>query len=195
MKVNIARRISAYIIDIVFIGIIITLIGYNFINDHNLKVINREMSVLNEKYVQKKIKTSEYIKEYSVITKKIDSEQVIVSIISISMVMIYFVIVPYFIQGKTLGLYIFKLKIVRYDDQLLSLNNLLIRSLIINGLAFFSLSLVFIYIFSGLLYFIMVSILGIIQFALVIKSATMVIYNKNGLGIQDVLSKTKLIYN
>ncbi len=193
MPAKFLKRLSAYIIDIIIFAIIIVLIGNNFINKNNISKLNQQLNNINEQSIKKEISTFQYIKEYSNIIYQIDKEEVLINIVYIIVIIIYFVLFPYFIQGKTIGLYLLKLKIVRNDGELLTLNNLLIRNFIINGLAYLSLSLVIIYIFNGITYFTIASILGIIQLGLVIKSGYMVLYNKDRLGLQDILSQTKII--
>lgn len=193
MKANYIKRFSAYLIDIMVIGAIILLINYFIPESNNISVLNQEFNNLNETILKKEITFSSYIMHFAEIMHDLDKEKVMTYIINAVLIISYFVIIPYFKDGKTLGNYIVGIRIVREDREYLSLNNLLIRNIIINGLGYLLTSLVCVYILPSFSYFMVVSIFGFIQLILVIMSVFMVIYRRDKRGLQDILSKTKVI--
>jgi len=193
MKANYIRRFSAYLIDIMLVGALILLINYFIPENNNITVLNKEFNNINELILKKEISFSSYIMHFAEIMHDLDKEKIMTYIINAILIISYFVIIPYFKDGKTLGNYIVGIRIVREDREYLSLNNLLIRNIIINGLGYLLTSLVCVYILPSFSYFMVVSIFGFIQLILVIMSVFMVIYRRDKRGLQDILSKTKVI--
>lgn len=193
MKANYFKRFSAYIIDIMLLGLFLLVINYFIPDNHNVSVLNQELNSINELALKNDISMGTYMTHFASIIHDLDRERIMMSIINAMLIIGYFVAVPYFKNGKTFGNYIVGIRIVREDKEYLSLNNLLIRNIVINGLGYLLISLTLIYIFPSLLYFIVVSILGFIQIILVIISAFMIIYRKDKRGLQDILSYTKVI--
>lgn len=193
MKASTKKRVFAYLIDIfilcVFLGIGAILTPVT----NNEKALRLEMSEMNEKAVTHDISVTSYLFHLSEIQQDIDREHVATGFINLVFVFIYFVFIPYFMDGKTFGKYLMKIRVVNEDGSEASIHSLVIRNIILNGLLYLVLSLLFIYLIPGMTYFFMITILGIIQLVLVILSIFMVLYRKDGIGLHEKLSHTKVI--
>ena len=82
---------------------------------------------------------------------------------------------------------------IKPKKEKLTLTALIIRNIIVNGLGYTLLSIILLFIFPSNLYFIILSILGIIQFLLVITSCFMIIYRKDLRGLEDIFSQTNVV--
>lgn len=191
MKVNTFRRFSAYLIDLMVIGMIFMIIYY-FLPQNNIQELNHDLTIINEQLLNKQINYNTYIDEFSKITYQIDQEQVLFSGLNILLICFYFIIIPLMNHGKTLGLYILGLKISE-DDGHLNMNHLFLRNLITNGLLYMISALLLVHFLDYKTYFISITILGFIQILLVIISIFMILYRKDKKGLQDLISKTKII--
>ena len=193
MKASTKKRICAYLIDMfilfVFIGIGAMLTNVT----ENEKAFRLELSEMNEKAVMRETSITSYLFHLSEISQDIDREHVAVGFINLVFVFIYFVFIPYFMEGKTFGKALMKIRVVDESGEEASIHSLVIRNVVLNGLLYLFLSLLFIYIVPGILYLLMISILGIIQLALVIFSVFMVLYRKDGVGLHERLSHTRVI--
>lgn len=191
MKTKTYKRIMAYVIDWIIIGII--LMGlYYFIKDSNIiHELNLNLQHINEQLLKHQITIETYFKEFSHITYLLDQERSLHIAISILVICIYFIIVPILKDGKTIGLYVLSLKIKGNDK--LSVFKLFIRNFIVNGLFYLIVSFLLSYILKDEAYFISITILGIIQIVLALISLFMVIYKKDKKGLQDILSNTEII--
>lgn len=192
MKTITKKRICAYLIDIfilfVFIGIGAMLTNVT----ENEKALRLELSEMNEKAVMRETSITSYLFHLSEISQDIDREHVAVGFINLVFVFIYFVFIPYFMEGKTFGKALMKIRVVDESGGEATIHSLVIRNVVLNGLLYLFLSLLFIYIVPGILYLLMISILGIIQLALVIFSVFMVLYRKDGVGLHERLSHTRV---
>lgn len=193
MKTITKKRICAYLIDMfilfVFIGIGAMLTNVT----ENEKALRLELSEMNEKAVMRETSITSYLFHLSEISQDIDREHVAVGFINLVFVFIYFVFIPYFMEGKTFGKALMKIRVVDESGGEATIHSLVIRNVVLNGLLYLFLSLLFIYIVPGILYLLMISILGIIQLALVIFSVFMVLYRKDGVGLHERLSHTKVV--
>lgn len=187
------KRLTAYIIDMALFGIIIVIAGMFLKNNQNISVLNLELNGINELALNHQIGITTYLSRYAEIMCNLDQQKVLLSIVNCLFILLYFVGMPYFFDGQTLGKKIMKLKIVRRNGELLMLNDLIIRNLVINGLGFMLISLCILYITPSMVYFILSTILGILQIILVIISIFMVIYRKDKRGLHDVLGNTMVI--
>lgn len=193
MKTITKKRICAYLIDMfilfVFIGIGAMLTNVT----ENEKALRLELSEMNEKAVMRETSITSYLFHLSEISQDIDREHVAVGFINLVFVFIYFVFIPYFMEGKTFGKALMKIRVVDESGGEATIHSLVIRNVVLNGLLYLFLSLLFIYIVPGMLYLLMISILGIIQLALVIFSVFMVLYRKDGVGLHERLSHTRVV--
>ena len=192
-KASTKKRIIAYIIDIFILCVFLGMSAMMTKVTENEKVLRLELSEINEKAVSHDIGITNYLFHFSEIQQDLDKENIVTGIINLIFILIYFVFIPYFIEGRTFGKYIMKIRVVNDDEGDVSLQRLFIRNIILNGLLYSILSLFFIYLVPGITYFLMITILGIIQFTLVILSAFMALYRKDGIGLHEKLSHTKVV--
>lgn len=187
MKPKLLNRFTAHLIDIGVVFLIIKIIGF-FNNNSLIKTINNKINLLNEQFFNKEITFNKYLIDFSKNIYQLDKNQFLFYLIVIVVIFLYFVIIPYFTNGKTLGLKLFNLKIKGASK----LKNLIKRSIIINGLLFILIPIIFVHIFKDLYYFILIIMFSIVQMYLIIKSIIMIITSEDQLGLHDKFSKTKI---
>ncbi len=152
-----------------------------------------EISSVNELFLNHDIGFSTYLIRYAKVIQDLDKERVLFHLINCIFILIYFIIIPYFMNGRTIGKKIMKLKVVRRDKKKLTLTNLTIRSMIINGFGFLLISLVLLYFVPSIAYFILTILLGILQIILVFVSVFMIIYKEDNRGFHDIISTTCVV--
>lgn len=181
------KRFIAYVIDIMIVFLIFMIL-VKLLPNNNVNNLNHELQVVQENFLNEEISSKEYISNFLQINYQIDNETSIYSGIYLMLICLFFIVIPTITKGKTIGLYIFKLKIDKP-----SVNILLKRNIIVNGILYLLLTTILVKILDYKLYFIIATILGFIQILLVIISAIMVIYRKDKKGLQDILSKSEII--
>ncbi len=186
------KRFVAYIIDILLLGFIVLLIN-NFIFKNNTGLLYQNINDISEQLLLKNINLKQWFNQYAVIIRQIDLENSLINLIKLILTLIYFVFIPYINSGQTYGQKIMKLYIKPIQDEKLTLQSLMIRNIIINGIAYLIICLSLIYIFRGVAYFVLISTLGLIQLMLVIISIIMILYRRDKRGLQDIISKTKIV--
>ena len=188
------ERLGAYIIDLWLVFLVTSLIAtfVNF-NQDKVKVLNEQINDLTDQALNEDISFMTYVEDYASIAQDIDKNNAIYNVVNAFMIIGFFIVIPYFNDGKTLGKKIMKIKVVRDDGELLSMNNLVIRNFITTSLAYMMLSLSLLYITPSMFYFLATIIFGFLQILLVILSAFMVIYRRDKRGFHDVLAHTSVI--
>ena len=193
MNVNFLKRFLAYLIDIILVGTIMGIISAIF-TTKNATVLSNQFLELNEQVINTKLDFGIYYSRVADITLSLDREKFMINIINCVIIILYFVVLPLYKNGQTLGKKIFKIKIVREDKEDLTANELIIRNIVVNGLLNTFLAFCLVFLLSGFEYFTITSILGFIQFVLVVVSACMIIFRKDKKGLHDIITKTKVVY-
>ena len=189
MNVNFLKRFLAYLIDIILVGTIMGIISAIF-TTKNATVLSNQFLELNEQVINTKLDFGIYYSRVADITLSLDRENFMINIINCVIIILYFVVLPLYKNGQTLGKKIFKIKIVREDKEDLTANELIIRNIVVNGLLNTFLAFCLVFLLSGFEYFTITSILGFIQFILVVVSACMIIFRKDKKGLHDIITKT-----
>lgn len=177
------KRGSAYLIDILIISLIVVI--FNQIMPIKTNKINAQIDELYEQRLNNKVASEEFLSEFSKLIKERDTANIGLVFLNINMIFVFFIIIPFY-RKQTIGQRIMKLKL---EGEVILLN-LIKRSVIVNGLAYLILSLLFLLIPQ---YFYLLTIIGIVQIILVIKSLFMIIYRKDNCGLQDLFSKTQVV--
>ncbi len=194
-KACLGRRILAYLIDIILVFIIVILLEALLPKNNNIEILNRELNDTTDQYFSKQISFSVYFNQTALIFKDLDEARIMYSVINAVLIFIYFIFIPYFFDGKTIGKKLLGIKTVRNDQEYLSLKNLVIKNMIDTGLMYMLFSLALIYILPGTSYFTFTLLLSVFQIGLMITSLVMIIKRKDKRGLNDILSGTKVINN
>lgn len=192
-RANFWKRFTAYMLDVLLLWIALFIVELIIPRSDLYFETDRALTLISENFVIGKISLTTFLNGYADLIRIADKEQVFLSLANVIFILIYFCGIPYFFDGQTIGKKLMGIKIARKDNECLTLNSLLIRNIIINGLGSLLISLVCIFILPGRLYFVVTSIFGIIQILLVIISGFMVLYRKDKRGLQDIFSKTRVV--
>lgn len=193
MKATFFKRFTAYIIDMIIISSALILIFNLFPENKSIGIMRQELNNVYEKVLTSKDNLDEYFQKFVSLNHKIDKELVMHNVVNAIVIIGYFTLIPYLFMGQTPGKRFLGIRIVRDDGELLALNDLVYRSFIVHGLSYLLISLMLIYLVPSVVYFLSVTILGFIQFALVLISCFMIMIRKDKLGIQDLISKTCVV--
>ena len=213
------KRLIAYIIDIVIVSVVSTLITSNsYINKDYNKYIDtydkyqkysehyqKNLKELDKSLDDEKTSEKEYEEELNKLNNSFDEKSIdynykliklsiIPTIISILVILLYFVVIQFYMGGKTLGKKIVKLKVVSNNKKDLTIFNYFLRSLILNGVFFNSMSIVMVLVLSKNNYLIYNEIVYVINYILEMCIVFMMSFDKDNRGLHDYVANTKVIY-
>lgn len=192
MGVKLSKRFSAFIIDIIIIAIITSIITLFIPENSNITKMSEELISISEDYKNEKINEEEYVNKIAPLSYRKDKENFIISIIDVVITILYFVVFAFVKNGQTIGKKLIGIKVVKQDGEL-TINDMIFRSFIINGLLMSLINLVLLFTTKDLSYMYSVSIIGFIQVLLMFVSCIMVLIRKDNLALQDIITKTKVV--
>ncbi|MFA7689125.1 MAG: RDD family protein [Bacilli bacterium] len=193
MEVGFVKRLGAFLIDIILVGCLVSLVLGFFPPNNDNVVLEEQLNNIAEKSLEKDIDMNIIMHQYGEVTYEIEYNNLLRTIINFVMVIGYFVLFQFKNNGQTLGKSLLKIRVVKQDGNKVELNDILFRSLLINGIIYSMLSMALIFILKGYNYFVFSTVLGFIQIILLIISMFMVIYRKDKKGLHDLIGKTKVI--
>jgi len=203
-KVNIlSKRISAYLIDILFVFILIGLItGIKYINPYYEKYNNayQEYNDLLEDYSKEKIEEKEFTKGYNETYYLISKYSVSYNIVIICGLILYFGVFQKYNNGQTLGKKIMKIQVVSTDNEKkVDLFKMILRTIPMYYIYIGSIvpiilnNLLLLFVHKNQ-YVTFVSTISYIFLIINIVSFILVLKRKDQRGIHDLISNTKVIY-
>ncbi len=186
------QRFGAYIIDILLITIIASIISTPFINETKNEKLQTEAMEIVEKMQNSEITLKEYVEDYSSIYYKLARFSGIVTLITLLLDVLYFVIYQVYAKGQTIGKKVMKIKVVS-DEGELSTDQMIIRSLLANSILATIITFSFMLFIPKSVYFYCVSVVELIQYLSILISVIMIMRRKDGKSIHDMLAHTKVV--
>ncbi|MGN1000482.1 MAG: RDD family protein [Bacilli bacterium] len=193
MKALFSRRVIAYLIDFFIISALVSLVTMFVPVDNSTESLYKDLEQLNTDLSENKIESKEYYEKVIEINYYISKDNVIVDLISIVIYILYFVVYQVYNNGQTLGKKLLKIKLKKSKDSVLTMDTLLIRSLILYGIGFNIINLILILFLKKDTFIGVNTILGYTQYAIIIIIIFMVIFRKDGRGLHDVISGTVVV--
>lgn len=193
IKAMFSQRVLAFLIDLFILSIITSLITMFIpINDTATKLYEEQNRVL-EGYVEGTVPMEEYVNQMIDLGYDISKQTVIISIVSIVISLLYYVVYPCYNNGQTFGKKLMKIKIKKTNDKELSMNDLLIRSMINNSVLVNIINVILVLFLSKDLYLSTSSLVGVIQYIVLIISLIMIAFTKNAQGLHDKVVHTEVV--
>ena len=190
MKANLKKRVFCYMLDFLIVTIIGLILSIIIPKSTEYMSVQNDMSVLIESYLNEEISFSTYFNEYSILAKKLDQNNLLYVSVYFGFSLIYFVIVPLFLKGRTIGMLLSKLSVKRKSKSLFM--PVLVRGIVAYGVLYYLFGLAILLI-PGNLYFIMLTILAFIQILVVICSIFMIKYRDDKRSLADILSNSNIL--
>ena len=191
----ILKRIGAYFIDYLIISLItMALVHLSFLNpkyDEYMEANDKYMSLAQD-YYDKKIDAQELSEKTKGLSYDLNKNGYVYIIGDIVVAFLYFGAFAYWTKGQNLGKKVFNIKIVSAKNKKLGLHNYLIRTFILNGIILDLFTLVSI-LFKEKTYLTIYTIGSEISSCITILIFLMIMFNKQGRGLHDMLAGTRVI--
>ncbi len=193
VKALFSQRLLAFLIDVLIIIFVTNLItAFIPLNDTASKLYEEQNKIL-EDYVNGVSSMEVYVNQMIDIEYDISKHTVILSILSIIISLLYYVVYPCYNDGQTLGKKIMKIRIKKVNNNDLSMNDLLIRAMINNSIFLNILCIILILFLSKNMYLNITSIFSSIQYLVMIVSIIMIAFSKKAQGLHDKVAKTEVV--
>lgn len=193
MKVKFMKRFGAYFIDVILLMLVVSIISPIIPKSADTNALSKETTAVVEDFANKKLDQKEFIKKTNDLSYDLARATYLESVVSIICYLLYFVVMPLFTKGQTLGKKLMKIKIVNNDGSEVGTNGLLFRGLILYGILSSIITLILLLVTSKSTYIgtsgNITALFGLIN----IVSFVMILVRKDGRGIHDLLGNTKVI--
>lgn len=193
MPAQFNKRFFAYIIDIFIVLVIANLITMFIPISEKTQDYYKELQTTQKKMYDKEIDVKEYTDIVLEDNYNISKGTVLISLTSIIIYILYFVVYQVYNNGQTVGKKLMKIKVKSITDEPLSINTMLFRALIIYGIAANIINLILILLLKKELYLSISNTISIIQSLIVIISVFMIPFSKQKRGIHDIITKTEVV--
>ena len=186
------QRLGAYIIDIVLIALIGSLIAAPFVDSDGLMKLYDGIYEVVEKYNASEISYNAYIAESIPLTYQLARKCGIVTLVTLFLEVLYFIVYQFSHNGQTIGKKIMKIKVISTNGEM-TMNQMLVRSLIINSILFDMIVFAFVIFGSANTYYYGTLVFEKIQNCILYVSAIMILFSKRGRGLHDLISRCEVI--
>lgn len=193
MPAQFNKRFFAYIIDIFIVLVIANLITMFIPISEKTQDYYKELQTTQKKMYDKEIDVKEYTDIVLEDNYNISKGTVLISLTSIIIYILYFVVYQVYNNGQTVGKKLMKIKVKSITDEPLSINTMLFRALIIYGIAANIINLILILLLKKELCLSISNTISIIQSLIVIISVFMILFSKQKKGIHDIITKTEVV--
>ena len=192
-KALFVQRFIAFLLDIFILSSIASLISYPFLDAKSIDKINKNSSEVIEKYTTGEIDMDTYVDEVKGISYQLSQKQGVVSLVTLFLAVLYFIVYQYYNNGQTIGKKLMKIKVVSSTDKEITMNSFIFRSLIVNSILVDMISFAIVIFGNETAYFYGVAICGIIKYTLLLICGFMVMWSKSGLGLHDRIAHTTVV--
>ena len=187
------QRFIAFLLDIFILSSIASLISYPFLDAKSIDKLNKNSSEVIEKYTTGEIDMDTYVDEVKGISYQLSQKQGVVSLVTLFLAVLYFIVYQYYNNGQTIGKKLMKIKVVSSTDKEITMNSFIFRSLIVNSILVDMISFAIVIFGNETAYFYGVAICGIIKYTLLLICGFMVMWSKSGLGLHDRIAHTTVV--
>ena len=193
IKAMFSQRVLAFLIDLVLLSMITSLITMFIpMNDTATKLYEEQNRVL-EDYVAGNVPMEEYVNQMFDLGYDISKQTVIISIVGVVISLLYYVVYPCYNNGQTFGKKLMKIKIKKTNDKELTMNDLLVRSMINNSILVNIINVILVLFLSKNIFLSASSLVSSIQYIVLIISLIMIAFTKNAQGLHDKVVHTEVV--
>ena len=192
-KALFVQRFIAFLLDIFILSSIASLISYPFLDAKSIDKLNKNSSEVIEKYTTGEIDMDTYVDEVKGISYQLSQKQGVVSLVTLFLAVLYFIVYQYYNIGQTIAKKLMKIKVVSSTDKEITMDSFIFRSLIVNSILVDMISFAIVIFGNETAYFYGVAICGIIKYTLLLICGFMVMWSKSGLGLHDRIAHTTVV--
>lgn len=192
-KALFVQRFIAFLLDIFILSSIASLISYPFLDAKSINKLNKNSSEVIEKYTTGEIDMDTYVDEAKGISYQLSQKQGVISLVTLFLSVLYFIVYQYYNNGQTVGKKVMKIKVVSSTDKEITMNSFIFRSLIVNSILVDMVSFAIVIFGNETTYFYGVAICGIIKYTLLLICGFMVMWSKSGMGLHDRIAHTTVV--
>ena len=196
LKALFSQRFVAFMIDLILVSFITSLVTAIIPTNSSIDKLYDQQVKIVENYTNQKITMQEYVNQLVDINYDIAKQTGIITLVSIAISLLYYVLYVYKNDGQSIGKKMMKIKIKikkKDKDKELTMNDLLFRTMILQGTLVSIIGFCTILFLDKDTYLATNSLLNLIQYSILIISFFLVAFTKERQGLHDMVAKTEVV--
>lgn len=194
IKALFSQRFVAFMIDLILVSFITSLVTAIIPTNSSIDKLYDQQIKIVENYTAGKITMQEYVNQLVDINYDIAKQTGIITLVSIAISLLYYVLYVYKNDGQSIGKKMMKIKIQKKDkDKELTMNDLLFRTMILQGTLVSIIGFCTILFLDKDTYLATNSLLNLIQYSILIISFFLIAFTKERQGLHDMVAKTEVV--
>lgn len=195
LKALFSQRFVAFMIDLILVLFITSLVTAIIPTNSSIDKLYDQQIKIVENYTARKITMQEYVNQLVDINYDIAKQTGIITLVSIAISLLYYVLYVYKNDGQSIGKKMMKIRIQKKDkDKELTMNDLLFRTMILQGTLVSIIGFCTILFLDKDTYLATNSLLNLIQYSILIISFFLIAFTKERQGLHDMVAKTEVVY-
>ena len=192
-KAYVFPRILAYIVDMLIIVIISGIVSFVLPSNDNTEMLTNELKTLQNEFLEHSIDEDEFFDRGKVLVYESDYANSGGIVIQVVTIILYFIVFQFYNNGQTFGKKLMGIKVVNSDGGNLTFNSMVYRSLIINSILVSFINLCCLFFMTSDTYYYLSAATQMVNAIILMVTILMVLFKKDGRGIHDVVSGTKVV--
>ena len=194
LKALFSQRFVAFMIDLILVSFITSLVTAIIPTNSSIDKLYDQQIKIVENYTARKITMQEYVNQLVDINYDIAKQTGIITLVSIAISLLYYVLYVYKNDGQSIGKKKNKIRIQKKDkDKELTMNDLLFRTMILQGTLVSIIGFCTILFLDKDTYLATNSLLNLIQYSILIISFFLIAFTKERQGLHDMVAKTEVV--
>lgn len=194
LKALFSQRFVAFMIDLILVSFITSLVTAIIPTNSSIDKLYDQQVKIVENYTNQKITMQEYVNQLVDINYDIAKQTGIITLVSIAISLLYYVLYVYKNDGQSIGKKMMKIKIQKKNkDKELTMNDLLFRTMILQGTLVSIIGFCTILFLDKDTYLATNSLLNLIQYSILIISFFLIAFTKERQGLHDMVAKTEVV--
>lgn len=193
VKALFSQRFVAFMIDLFLVSALTTLVTTFIPTNGTIDKLYDQQTKIIENYTSQKITMEEYVNQLVDISYDIAKQTGIATLVGIAISLLYYVLYVYKNDGQTIGKKMMKIKIKKKNDDQLTMNDLLFRTMILQGTLVSIIGFCTILFLNKDTYLATNSLLNLVQYSILLVSFFLIAFTKEKQGLHDKLVGTIVV--
>ncbi len=193
VKALFSQRFVAFMIDLFLVSALTTLVTTFIPTNGTIDKLYDQQTKIIENYTSQKITMEEYVNQLVDISYDIAKQTGIATLVGIAISLLYYVLYVYKNDGQTIGKKMMKVKIKKKNDDQLTMNDLLFRTMILQGTLVSIIGFCTILFLDKDTYLATNSLLNLVQYSILLVSFFLIAFTKEKQGLHDKLVGTIVV--
>ena len=193
LKALFSQRFVAFMIDLFLVSALTTLVTTFIPTNGTIDKLYDQQTKIIENYTSQKITMEEYVNQLVDISYDIAKQTGIATLVGIAISLLYYVLYVYKNDGQTIGKKMMKIKIKKKNDDQLTMNDLLFRTMILQGTLVSIIGFCTILFLDKDTYLATNSLLNLVQYSILLVSFFLIAFTKEKQGLHDKLVGTIVV--